>query len=117
MIFFFFKFHHAADDDAIKGLALNNSSLLLDCGYVKPVSMIKLKDKSDLVHTITLHKVLLGVLGEMNQFKNGIESAGLGVFESIEKYHDLCASFYCWDNDSKLTSGVIQYMQYLFFVP
>jgi len=69
--------------------------------------MIKLKDKSDLIHAVTLHKVLLSVLAEMNQFKSGINVAGLGVQELIEKYHDLCALFYYFDDISKLTSGMI----------
>jgi len=69
-------------------MALENNKFLSDSGYIKPVSMIRLKDKSNLIHAVTLHKVLLSVMAEMNQFKSGVDSAGLGVQESIEKYHD-----------------------------
>jgi len=46
------------------------------------VPMIRLKDKSNLIHAVILHKVLLSVMAEMNQFKSGVDSAGLGVQES-----------------------------------
>ena len=112
---FFKKIHDTEDDEAIKQLAIVNSDLLLDCGYVKPASTIKLRDKSDLIHTVTLHKVLLSVLGEMNQFRSGIDSTGLGVYEYLEKYYDLCAPFYCLDVENKLTSGMVYAV--IMFVP
>lgn len=102
-----FKIHDAADDNSIREMALASSDLLLDCGYVKPLCNLTMKDKSDLIHTVTLHKVVLSVLGELNQFRCGIDSTGLNIYESIEKYYDLCAPFYCLDTENQLTSGMM----------
>ena len=88
----------------MREVAGRNIDLLLECGYTKPVALLKLDDKSDLVHAVTLHKVVLSSLAELDQFRSGL--AALGVRDSLQQYHELHASFYCMGSGDSLTSGI-----------
>ena len=92
----------------MREVAGRNIDLLLECGFTKPVALLKLGDKSDLIHAVTLHKVVLCSLAELDQFRSGM--ATLGVAESLQQYHPLYASFYCMGSGDSLTSGMIKTM-------
>ena len=87
----------------IREVANNSIDLLLECGFSKPVTLLNLEDKSELIHAITLHKVILCTLAELDQFRNGM--GALGVGESLKQYHQIYASFYCIGTGDLLTSG------------
>ena len=98
------KIHNATDEKGMREVAGRNIDLLLECGFTKPVALLKLEDKSDIVHAVTLHKVVLCSIAELDQFCGGM--AALGVRDSLQQYHQLHASFYCMGGGDSLTSGM-----------
>lgn len=88
----------------MREVAGEHIDLLLECGYTKPVSLLSLEDKSELIHAVTLHKVVLCSLVELDQFRTGM--AALGVAESLKQYHQVYTPFYCMGAGDLLTSGV-----------
>ena len=103
----FSKIHSVTDENEMREVASRNIDLLLECGFTKPVALLKLGDKSDLIHAVTLHKVVLCSLAELDQFRDGM--ATLGVADSLQQYHPLYASFYCMGSGDSLTSGTVCY--------
>lgn len=79
--------------------------MLIECGFNKPLTKIELSDKVNIIQTVTLHKVILGSLAELSQFRDGL--ASLGVLDAIRKYSHLICSYYCCDCDDKLSSGML----------
>lgn len=77
--------------------------LLIECGFSKLSCRLELRDRVNIVQTVSLHKVILASMAELLQLKDGLRS--LGVIELIEKYPDLLYSFYCVDFKEQLTSG------------
>ena len=68
--------------DDLRSLALENCDVLLQSGYTKPIALFSIGEKTDIIHTITLHEVLLQSLGEAQQFKEGI-----GAFNVSQMLH------------------------------
>ena len=83
-------------------LASDNIDFLLECGFNKPPSTLKLRDKVTLIQTVTLHKVIMVSIAELSEFKKGLESILLNV---LNEYGALLHYFYCKDVDEKLTAG------------
>jgi len=48
---------------------------LCDCGYNKPVTSLDLDSRSAIIKAVCLHRVLLVSKAEMDQFRDGVESA------------------------------------------
>lgn len=97
------KIHNATNESHMKEVASENIDLLLECGFTKPVSLLNLEDKPELIHAVTLHKVVLCSLAKFEQFCNGM--ASLGVAESLKQNHHLYTPFYCIGAGDMLTSG------------
>ena len=89
----------------MREIATNQIDLLIECGFNKPLINIELSDKVNIIQTVALHKVILGSLAELSQFRDGL--ASLGVLDAIKKYSHLLCSYYCCDYDDKLSSGII----------
>ena len=49
-------------------MAGDNFDELTECGFTKPSSRLSLSDKVDIIHTISLHHVILKSLGELGRF-------------------------------------------------
>ena len=77
--------------------------MISECGYNKPSSKLSLTDKVDLIHSVALHHVILKTLGEISQFREGLESCG--VLKAINKYAPLMCEFYVV-KESKLSAGI-----------
>lgn len=82
---------------------MNNMELLLECGFVKPVAKLDLVDKVNVIQSIALHKVILNSLGELADFKKGLQA--LGVSDAMKKHRGELRPFFCNDEQVELTSG------------
>ena len=78
--------------------------LLIECGVTKPVSILEISDKADVIQAIALHKVILGSMAELSQFKEGLSV--LGVSNALKAHPDLLYSYYCEKYEEKLFSGM-----------
>lgn len=106
------KIHNATEENKIREVATQHIDLLLECGFTKPASLLGLKDKSELIHAITLHKVILCTLAELEQFRNGM--AALGVAESMKQHHEMFTDFYCIGTGDLLTSGLCYNNEFIY---
>jgi hypothetical protein len=48
--------------------------VLIRCGFNKPLYNLALSDKIDIIQTVALQHVILDCLGELSQFKDGLNS-------------------------------------------
>ena len=53
---------------------MDHIDLLLECGFNKPLFKVQLEDKTNVIQTITLHKVILASLAELSQFREGLSA-------------------------------------------
>ena len=84
-------------------IAYENIDFLLQCGYTKPVQKITIADRVDLVNIVSLQVVILSMLGELSEFRRGLNT--LGVADAMEKFPHLLRGFYSIDAKESLTSG------------
>lgn len=91
------------DRESLCHLAMENIDLLLECGYNKPACRLQISDKTDVMQTISLHKVILGCLGELCSLKEGLKS--LGVLDVLMEDSFLLRDFFCIDTQRPITSG------------
>lgn len=98
-------------DDQLQSLLGSNVDLLLQSGYTKPLTRVTLKDKPNVVQTLSLHEVLLKSLGEAHQFRDGMNT--LGVTAVLSKHGDYVRRFYC--NDSSLVQPLTAGMSVFHF--
>ena len=57
---------------------MENCELLIDAGVAKPCANITLDDKVAVVQSVALEKVILRSLGELTQFRDGLQCLGVG---------------------------------------
>ena len=94
------------DIEKLKQLATDNFDLLIECGISKPPSSLELGDKTNVMQAISLHRVILGTMAELSQFKEGLSV--LGVCDAMKKTPELLYSFYCNKYTPKLSSDFIR---------
>lgn len=70
-----------------------NYDMILDCGFTKPSSRLLITDKIDVVQSVALHHVILKTLGELSQFREGLET--LGVAKAMEQHRACLRDFFC----------------------
>ena len=99
------QIQEAESDGALRELALENVDFLAQCGYTRPIRGISLTDKVDLVHTISLQHVILNSLGELSDYRRGLDT--LGVAHAMEQYPHILRAFFCTDSKEPLSSGKI----------
>lgn len=58
--------------------------VLLDCGYTKPLSQLKVDDVPQLIKLAALHSTVLRIKSELEQFMAGISEAG--CLHAIQEY-------------------------------
>ena len=98
-----FQIDNAKEESDLREVAGEHIDLLLECGFTKPISWLNLEGKPELIQAVTLHKVILSSLAELDQFRTGM--AALGVAESLKQYYQLYIPFYCMGAGDVLTSG------------
>ena len=85
---------------------MDHIDLLLECGFNKPLFKVQLEDKTNVIQTVTLHKVILASLAELSQFREGLSA--LGVSKALKENPHLLRYYYCCSTDCEenvLTSG------------
>ena len=85
-------------------IATEEMDTLIRSGFTKPVRNITLSDKVDLIQTLSLQSVILDSLGELTQFKDGINSLGVG--EALGNFQAIMRCFYCTDSKTKIGAGI-----------
>ena len=80
-------------------------------GFSKPVSLIKMDDREELLHIIALHYTLLRSKAELDPLKMGLEA--LGVKDAMTAYPDLFENFFTEAGIKPLTAGVVTLMSCL----
>ncbi len=83
----------ASTPNVLKEIVTENFKLLIDSGITKPCANITLDDKVPIVQSIALDKVILKTLGELEQFKDGLQSLGVG--REITKHGEILQDFFC----------------------
>ena len=83
----------------------SNFNLLLDCGFVKPTTLVKLEDKVEIIQAIALNYAILRSKAELDQFCEGLQSCG--VLDAIRKYPQLTRDFFTINGRPQLTSGIL----------
>lgn len=90
--------------DELRDFVGENFDVISECGFSKPSSKLSVTaDKIDLVQSVALHHVILKTLGELSQFREGLEC--LGVLKAISEYGHLMCDFFVM-KESKLSAGV-----------
>ena len=96
----------ADSNESLREFAFENIEFLSQCGYTRPLQNLVLTDKVDLVQAISLQQVLLNSLGELSEFRRGLDT--LDVAHAMEQYPHLLRKFFCTESKEQLTSGKIQ---------
>ena len=78
------------------------SSLVNETGFQKPLPLLTLGDKSELVHTLRQYYTFLKGQFELNQFIEGLKTYDL--IESIQLYPELMKPLFC-QMDYELNKG------------
>ena len=97
------KINECSSEEELRCVIVANFSILLDCGFVKPATSVKMEDRVDIVHAITLHYAILRSKAEMDQFAEGLQSCG--VLNALRQNSTLTKSFFTIGGNSKLTTG------------
>ena len=85
---------------------------IVDCGFTKPLSRLLITDKVDVVQSVALHHVLLKTLGELSQFRDGLEPLKIG--KTLEQYGGLLRDFFVI-KESEVTAGGKIWKMWLIF--
>ena len=81
------------DPDELHSVVGENFDLISECGFTKPTTKLTMDDKVTLVESVALHHVILKTLGELSQFRDGLNT--LGVASAMELYGVLLQEFFC----------------------
>ena len=76
---------------------------IIQCGFTKPLHRVSCSDKIDLIQTLALQSVILSSLGELLQFRDGIDTLGVG--EALTKHQELLRKFYYTDSKKIIGAG------------
>ena len=96
------------DVDDLRQFVGEKFDIISECGFTKPSSRLSLStDRIDLVQCVALHHVILKTLGELSQFRDGLES--LGALKAIQGYGELLRDFFVIKKP-ELTAGVCMFM-------
>ena len=92
------------DPDELHSVVGENFDLISECGFTKPTTKPTMDDKVTLVESVALHHVILKTLGELSQFRDGLNT--LGVARAMELYGVLLQEFFV-NKKSRVTAGVL----------
>ena len=94
------------DADELRSVVQDNFDLISECGFTKPTTRLGMNDKVTLVQSVALHQVILRTLGELSQFRDGLET--IGVARAIEQNSAFLQEFFV-KKSSRVTAGVSKY--------
>ena len=94
---------NAADEQALRTLVIDNSSLFVESGVTTALAVVKVADKDNLVKCVALHHVLLKVKAEIDQFCTGLRA--LGVLDAMQASPHLFVHYFCLDGMQFMKAG------------
>ena len=80
------------DPDELRSFVGKNLDLISECGFTKLTTKLTMDDKVTLVQSVPLPQVILRTLGELSQFRDGLDT--LGVDSAMEQYGVLLQEFF-----------------------
>ena len=94
------------DVKELRSLLHSCYDIIVESGFIKPLSYAMLEDKTSIVQTVTLHYVVLRSLGELQQFHDVL--ASLHVANALEHNGELLRAFFTNENKlmKPLTAGM-----------
>ena len=83
------KISSAACDETLRGVLEGEDALtyLMEIGFTKPLSLVHLSDKQEIVSNLITFHLFIKVKAVMDQFKKGLDEAG--VLQYMTKYFDI----------------------------
>ena len=93
----------ADSEAAFKELIFDVSDVLVQAGYTKPLNLVSLEAKGQMIRTLLSHYGLLQVKAELDQFKEGLLKGMLLV--EIQKNAESFLPVFTSVGEQPLTSG------------
>ena len=83
------KISSTACDETLRGVLEGEDALtyLMEIGFTKPLSLVHLSDKEEIVSNLITFRLFIKVKAVMDQFKKGLDEAG--VLQHMTKYFDI----------------------------
>ena len=78
--------------------------MVLQSGFIKPVTRLNMTDKEQITRTVILHSVILSSLAGLTQFRDGIWTIE-GMKEALKNHSGLLEPFFC-NKEIPLTAGM-----------
>ena len=102
--FLFLKISSADCEETLRRVLEDEKALthLSEAGFTKPLSLVQLSDRREIVSTLLTFHLFIKVKAVMDQFKEGLEEAGL--LHYMKKYHDLMTPLFV-NETSRLTAS------------
>ena len=79
--------------------------VIVEAGYVKPITSINLSNRVDVTNAIKLHYGLLRCKAELDQLSGGLSIMGVG--EAMKMNSDLFSPLFTSSEMTKLTAGTM----------
>ena len=93
----------AQDATTLQSVALEGIDYIADAGFTKPVTLLKLEDREEVILVVALHNALLKSKAELDQLIEGMSV--LGVAEMVQKYPAIMEMFLTSSGNQDLTAG------------
>ena len=90
-------------DEELQEIASLNYSCLVEAGFIKPTTLIRISDKEEIIRALTLHHTLLKSLSEVDQFGEGLRSSK--VLDVLRRYSRYTKSFFTLQGRPPISSG------------
>ena len=87
----------------LRELLFDSSEVLTQAGYTKPLNLVTMEMKGQLIRALLIHFGLLCVKAELDQFKEGLLK-GILLIE-IQHNHSLFLPVFTSDGEEPLTAG------------
>ena len=71
---------------------LENETLLIETGYHKPLALLSIEDRDDIISAVTDYYCQIKAKAATDQFMEGLDA---GVLQCIKKYPDKMKPLFC----------------------
>jgi hypothetical protein len=102
--------HDAKSDDSLREICIEESDLIIEDGYTKPLSFISFSEKEGLAKTVKVHFCLLWCKAELDQLKCCLSTLGVG--EAMHEHPEILAPFFIYSRATQLTADVYIYVMF-----
>ena len=89
--------------EELQQILIENVDFFAECGFIRSPLRVTFSDKTDIIQSVALHFVILKTLGELTQFREGLET--LGVSRAMSVHGMYLQDFYVIKKSAELTAG------------